>query len=240
MRARGMSERAIAMESGIPRATIRYWLHPPVGHQRASREGCFRCDESRWVLTSSYAYLLGLYLGDGYLALHPRDVWRLRIFQDARYSDLIDLCREVMGSISGTRVGVVQRPGCVEINSYWKHWLHLFPQHGRGRKHERGIALEPWQEEIVAACPKEFIRGLVHSDGCRSINRIWYDSPVEGSRQYAYPRYLFTNASDDIRGLFTVACDQLGVRLTTTNARTVAISRRDDVEFLDTFIGPKS
>jgi hypothetical protein len=37
----------------------------------------------------------------------------------------------------------------------------VFPQHGPGRKHERPIRLEPWQELIVAAHPKAMVRGLI-------------------------------------------------------------------------------
>jgi hypothetical protein len=40
----------------------------------------------------AYVYLLGLYLGDGMLTEMPRHVWRFRIFQDARYTNLIRRC----------------------------------------------------------------------------------------------------------------------------------------------------
>ena len=42
----------------------------------------------------------------------------------------------------------------------------------------------------------------------------------------------------DILGIFCDTCDLLGVHWTTA-PRTVYVSRKDDVEFLDTFIGPK-
>ena len=61
-----------------------------------------------------------------------------------------------------------------------------------------------------------------------------------GRVQYAYPRYFFTNMSADIMGMFTDTCDSLGVHWTRTNFKNVAVSRRADVAFLDTFIGPKS
>ena len=32
-----------------------------------------------------------------------------------------------------------------------------------------------------------------------------------GGKEYAYPRYNFTNASDDIRRLFCETCDATGV-----------------------------
>jgi hypothetical protein len=93
-----------------------------------------------------------------------------------------------------------------EVGSYSPHWPHLFPQHGPGRKHERRIVLEPWQQLIVDRYPGRLLRGLIHSDGCRVVNRIRHPK-----KTYAYPRYFFSNRSADIQGIFTGACDRLGV-----------------------------
>ncbi len=54
--------------------------------------------------------------------------------------------------------------------------------------------------------PEQFIRGLIHSDGSRFINRV----RVKG-KTYEYARYNFSSASDDIRSLFTATCDLLGI-----------------------------
>ncbi len=98
-----------------------------------------------------------------------------------------------------------------------KHWPCLFPQHGPGRKHQRKIELEPWQEEIVSKHPGDFARGLFHSDGCRLINRV--RRPVKGGdRFYEYPRYLFVNMSADIHRLCGEALDRLGVALAVLQA----------------------
>jgi hypothetical protein len=43
----------------------------------------------------------------------------------------------------------------------------LVSAHGPGRKHERVIEFEAWQQEIVTSHPGDFARGLCHSDGCR-------------------------------------------------------------------------
>jgi len=51
---------------------------------------------------------------------------------------------------------------------------------------------------------------------------------------------MFTNASDDIRDLFAEALARLGIHWTKTNARNLSVARREDVAFLDTFVGPKS
>ena len=100
--------------------------------------------------------------------------------------------------------------------------------------------MQPWQQELVDAFPGPLLRGLIHSDGCRALNTIRYIKGNDVIRSYANPRYLFSNNSDDIRRLFTDTCERLGVRWTQTNRFIVAVSRRRDVAFLDTFIGPKS
>jgi hypothetical protein len=108
-----------------------------------------------------------------------------------------------------SKVSAVARTGCTAIKSTSKHWLFLFPQHGPGRKHERVIELEPWQERIVAEQPGDFARGLLHSDGCRGINRV--RRPLkDGDRWYGYPRYLFVNHSIDVLRLCGEALDRLG------------------------------
>jgi hypothetical protein len=244
----GINDCEVGRRLGIPRGTIRDW--------RVSREAgsggrtkfwsgrrdaptCFRCNEG-WFDEEAYAYLLGQYLGDGCLSLLPREVFRLRIVCDVRYPDMID---EIASSTVITRgveqVGFIKRTGCVEVYSDWKHWLCLFPQHGPGRKHERRIELAPWQRDIVDAHPQALVRGLIHSDGCRHVNPIARRLP-SGTKHYRYTRYMFTNVSTDILGIFTGALDQLGVHWTQTTARYIAVSRRDDVAFLDSFIGPKS
>ena len=73
------------------------------------------------------------------------------------------------------------------------------------------------------------------SDGCRVIDRV---RGADGSR-YEYPRYRFTNVSDDIRALFTRACDVVGADWKVMNRYDIAVSRRESVALLDTFIGPR-
>ena len=80
----------------------------------------------------------------------------------------------------------------------------------------------------------EFLRGLIHSDGCRHINRVWH-----GDKSYEYSRYEFSNASGDIRALFCASCDALGIPWRRMNARNVSVARREGVAALDEFVGPK-
>jgi hypothetical protein len=110
----------------------------------------------------------------------------------------------------------------------------LFPQHGPGRKHERRIVLTRWQRDITAAHPRELVRGLIHSDGCRFVanQRV-------GGRTYRYTRYSFSNRSEDIKAIFCEHLDLLGIRWTRPNRCDIAIDRRSEVAKLDSFVGPK-
>ncbi|HEY5889449.1 MAG TPA: hypothetical protein VIW94_01950, partial [Acidimicrobiia bacterium] len=244
----GVNDCEIGRRLGIPRGTIRDWR---VGRNarsggrtkhwsgRRSLASCFRCDGG-WVDEEAYAYLLGAYLGDGWI----RDVWRgvyqLLITCDLKYPDIINEIAAHIVLVRGVdKVGFALSEGCVNVNAYWKHWACVFPQHGPGRKHERPIILLPWQRGIVDAHPKALIRGLIHSDGNRHINPITrhFES---GTRHYRYPRYMFKNASFDILGPFTDALDRLEIHWTKSYERVISVARREDVAYLDTFVGPKS
>jgi hypothetical protein len=117
-------------------------------------------------------------------------------------------------------------------------WPVAFPQHGPGKKHERAIHLTRWQQELVGQFPNEFLRGLIHSDGSRVINRFRINL-ASGPREYAYPRYFFSNLSADIRGLFCTTCDQLGIRWTQSSHKNISVADRRSVALLDSFVGPK-
>lgn len=120
----------------------------------------------------------------------------------------------------------------------WKHWVCLFPQHGPGRKHQRSISLEPWQLEIVDAFPADFLRGLFHSDGARVRN--WATRMVNGEKKrYDYPRWQFSNRSEDIHALCTRALDLLEIPWRRSSAMHLSVSRRDAVARLDELIGSR-
>ncbi len=130
------------------------------------------------------------------------------------------------------RVSIQKLPyNAVVIGCYSKAWPLLFPQHGPGRKHTRKIELARWQREIVERHPKPFLRGLIHSDGCQVLNR------VNGK---GYPRYFFSQVSDDIRSLFCEAYRMVGVEYRLNRWNSVSIARAPSVAILDSFIGPKS
>jgi len=184
-----------------------------------------------------YAYLLGIYLGDGHLVRFPREVFKLTISCDAAYPGLIEAAAAAIQAVlPSNRVGLVRHPvdRCTRVQCYSKLLPLLFPQHGRGRKHERPIRLVPWQAAITEQHPKDLVRGLMHSDGSRFIAR-----QRVGSKIYEYVRYGFANRSDDIKRILCDHLDLLGVRWTRPNQQLIAIDRRAEVAKLDAFIGPK-
>jgi hypothetical protein len=189
----------------------------------------------------SYSYLLGLYLGDGYLAVRHGGRAQLMITCATDYPDLVDACcAAVQLVVPESHVVLYPTPtACVRVVAMSDKWPDAFPQHGPSRKHDRRIVLEPWQREIVDAFPRESLRGLIHSDGCRTVNRFKTKLPSARVAEYAYPRYFFSNLSADIRGLFCEYCERLGIRWTQSNHRNISVSHRRSVSLLDEFVGPK-
>ncbi len=240
----GVPNRTVAGQLNVPYGTIGWWR----SEDRKARGETYEKPTDCPVCTGrefdqvAYAYLLGLYLGDGHIISKSKQ-HHLSIYCNATQTGLIAAAEDAMRKVM-TRPSVSQRhrPGCVEVKSYTRHWACVLPQHGPGKKHERRIALEPWQQEIVDAHPWEFIRGLIHSDGCRLTN--WTTRLVGGERKrYEYPRYFFTSASDDIRGLYTDTLDKLGIAWThctrNGNPYDISVARKASVALLDANVGPK-
>jgi hypothetical protein len=189
----------------------------------------------------AYSYLLGVYLGDGYVGTWPNGHATLVIACDGGYPELIaSRCAAIRLVAPTSRVATYPtQDRSVRIAAPGRWWPAAFPQHGPGRKHERPIVLEPWQRKIVDAFPREFVRGLIHSDGCRTVNRFTTRLPSGRVAEYEYPRYFFSNLSPDIRGLFCEYCERLGIRWTQSNRRNISVSHRRSVAALDDFVGPK-
>ncbi|MEF3115736.1 transcriptional regulator [Streptomyces chrestomyceticus] len=240
----GRSLNSVSRETGISRSALREWRVrlEPLGRPRTE---CVRCASAPRppADAAAYAYLLGLYLGDGCISPHPRGGFVMRIACADAWPGLIDACRTaVLRAGTGNSVCLVRKQGCVMVSCYSAHWPCLFPQHGPGKKHDRPIVLEPWQQHIVDAHPWDFLRGLFHSDGCRITN--WATRLVGGVRKrYEYPRYFFTNASADIVRLCTDTLDAVGVEWRqarhSRRAQNVSVARRASVALMDVHVGPK-
>lgn len=231
----GRSLNSVSKETGISRAAIRSWQRRLEPLPRMATP-----DPGPPADNGAYAYLLGLYLGDGCISAHPRGTgFYLRIACADAWPGLLRECREAVTKVRpGIGVYALQKQGYAMVTSYSRHWPSLFPQHGPGKKHERALTLEPWQRGIVDAYPWQFIRGLIHSDGCRVTN--WTTRLVAGEeKRYEYPRYFFTNLSGDIIRLFTETLDAVGVQWKRAGDRNISIARKASVALMDTHVGPK-
>jgi len=158
----------------------------------ARARGCAPCAHQSPLPARGYAALFGYYLGDGSVSTF-RGRGTLRISCDRTYPRIIDDVSDLIRAVRPEgQVFHVRAPGAIVVQSNWKHWTCLFPQHGPGRKHERALGMAPWQREIWEAYPAAFLRGLFHSDGCRAKN--WTRRRVAGEmKRYDYPRWQFTN-----------------------------------------------
>ena len=96
------------------------------------------------------------------------------------------------------------------------------------------------QLELTQAHPGALIRGSIHSDGCRVVNRFHTKLPSGRVAEYSYIRYFFTSYSPDIRQIFIDHCALLGIRVTQSNHRNLTASHRKSVAILEEVVGPKS
>ncbi|MFE9793466.1 helix-turn-helix domain-containing protein [Streptomyces goshikiensis] len=239
----GTKNAEVARRLNVPVGTIGHWKHADRAKRGecpgAHAPECPRCDGSP-LDAEAYAYTLGLYLGDGHISHYAgHRVPTLRITCDNKWPGLMDSAEKAMRRVFPyNRVCRASKVGCHDLKMSSKHLTCLFPQHGPGRKHERRIVLEDWQQEIVDAHPWAFLRGLIHSDGCRITN--W---TVRNGKRYEYPRYFFTNKSDDIRRLCTDTLTKVGVEWTIlargVDPLNVSIARKASVALMDAHIGPK-
>jgi hypothetical protein len=242
----GHSNCEISRRTGVSRPTIRDWVRGKLPHSFQAKpmlygkpgaiEICATCGGNAHrfdELSTAYVYLLGLYLGDGTISRAPRDVFKLRVFLDLRYPGIVAECEAAIKAVMPyNAVGrLLRESNCYEVYAHSKAWPCLFPQQGPGMKHTRHIWLTDWQQEFADLVPHELLRGLVHSDGCRFINT--------GRGGWRCPRHTFSNTSEDIKGIFCRACDQLGLHWTRAGEKTIYVSRKADVARMDEFIGPK-
>jgi hypothetical protein len=203
--AQGLNDCEISRRMGIPRGTIRDWRRPTYvpRNPEVPSETCPRCWRAAKPMRfapGDYSELLAVYLGDGCITEHARTL-RLLIHLDAKYPQICAETEALLkrcfphNAVSYARPSASSWSGRDDtwhiLSVYSSHLACLFPQHGRGKKHERRIILEPWQERLVWTAPWPFIRGCIRTDGCAFINR----TDVHREQPYEYLSYDFANMS---------------------------------------------
>jgi hypothetical protein len=151
---------------------------------------------------------------------------------DAKYTEIVEDAADLLARVvPENKVGrqTSHEGRMVTLHAYHRHWTCLLPQHGLGKKHDRSIALEPWQQALLDKAPWSFLRGCIRSDGCVFINR---------TGKYAYESYDFANLSQDLLDLFAATCDHVGVEYR-RYARSIRIYRRASVALMLEHVGRK-
>ncbi|MEU4473003.1 transcriptional regulator [Micromonospora sp. NPDC023888] len=234
LRARGHTIHAVARTLSLPYATVRHWcVDRPAPAKPGSEPQCFRCrpDVENPTDPAAYAYLLGRYLGGGQLTVAPQ----VPVLRIASRPPLADACEVAMRAVLPARVRRLAQQGRVSVESSGRHWPCLLPQHGPDQRHHRPIILTEWQRSMLERHPGDLLRGLFHSAGRRSANRV----TVRG-RAYVYPRYLFGNESTDVMRLCQWSLDLLGVAWRMSRHDSLSVARRGAVAELDRHVGPRS
>src|SRR2546426_7929926 len=82
---------------------------------------------------AAYSYLLGMYLGDGYICRTPR-TYRFHVSLHQRQGRVIERVAQAITALRpGRPVGFRRRGAVTIVNAYSNAWSVLFPQHGAGR-----------------------------------------------------------------------------------------------------------
>lgn len=234
----GLSDYEVARRTGVSRSSVQRWRTQGQSQAVAPQAPPCWCPPE----PTSYAYLLGIYLGDGYLLNGHAPSPTLEVSLDPSYPRIVDECAVAIERVAGAPPRTSRRKtsngGAIRLVATSAVWPLAFPQHGPGKKHERPIRLKPWQKAVVDQFPGQLLRGLIHSDGARVVNRFTVHLAT-GPREYRYTRYFFTNLSTDIRGVFCDACDCTGIRWTQSSPKNISIAERRSVALLDAFVGPK-
>src|SRR5882672_3704447 len=123
---KGLGARRAARRLGVPLPTIRDWYAgklPRAYRLIANGTICPSCEQDEHrvdELGPAYVHLLGLYLGGGSISKHRRGVFRLRVFLDKKYPQIVEECvASMQATVPDNRVHVLLTPSnCYSVSSY--------------------------------------------------------------------------------------------------------------------------
>ena len=150
----GLSDYEISRRTGVGRATVQRWRLRGIPADQLEIPIVIKPESWDQADREAYAYLLGLYLGDGYVGTIGR-THSLVIACDIRYRQVNEQVVATISRFSPRPPSVLRPKGTngVRITSYWKAWPLFFPQHGPGSKIDRKI------EELTTKSIDEFLSG---------------------------------------------------------------------------------
>jgi transcriptional regulator with XRE-family HTH domain len=238
----GLNLSKISKKLGISRSTIRYWTSGKLKNNILKLENF---NPEKYIIEnkieSVYSYVLGLYLGDGYINKQGR-TYKIRFFLDGKYKTLNDFVRKNLsllfpknsiGTLKTKKINSTDTS--MEIISCHNNYItSLFPQHGPKKKHQRSIILEEWQLKIIE--PSYLLTGLFHSDGSYYLNNKTKKN-----------EYSFSNYSLEIIQIFKNCLEHYNVsnficktRINKNIKYQIFVTKKESVEKLNSLIGTKN
>lgn len=204
----GLNRCQISRQTNIPLSTLRKWLNHDDFNLRDDRNAVKITDIiNDKIRREAYSFCLGIYLCDGYIVQSKQHrVPNITFYNDYQYPiNTREWCDKIQIIFPENKVNCKKKPSsnCVIVKVYNNCIWDLFPQHGKGKKHDRKLILEDWQKEIIKEFPEEFIKACVQSDGCIYIQKV-------SNRQYH--RHNFINKSEDIIDFFLWALSLVGIQ----------------------------
>lgn len=239
----GNNKSEIHRITGIPRSTVTNWIHPTyirkTDFPRNSYTPITNFDEhfNTPEKRAAYSFILAVYLCDGWINQKSR-IPRILLINDAKYSKNIEEWRENLAIIFPNNIINVKKrtkSNSVDVSCYSKQLNEIFPQSGKGPKHDRKMVLMDWQETIIQEYPEKFIRGCIQSDGCIYHQKVG---------NYAYKRYNFINKSEDVIDFFLRALNFKGIKKEKYFQKNrglfvVQNFKKDDLSILENIISNK-
>jgi hypothetical protein len=201
----------IARIMNIPRPSLKYFFN----EKHKSTRGIDKTIDYSYIidnnLVKEYSYILGLYLGDGYIDKMPR-TYRLRIALDYKYHNLNDFAQKMLETFfSKNKINRLikkykDKNSHINLVVYNNDIIKgLFPQIGDGKKHTRDVSLKDWQWNIIDY--NYLFLGLFHSDGSYYLSK--------NRKTYIYS---FKNRSEDILNIYKKCCDNMFLNYYETNS----------------------
>ncbi len=186
----GYSDRKISMKLSIDRSTVKKYKNISSDNTPKTFSSIIDIDDN---VKKFYAYILGLYLGDGDISKYAR-TYRLRLyFHSINDRDVIERAVYSLSKLfPKNKISTYDQlhAKCTVVSVYNSAIPELFPQHGSGKKHSRCVSLTNSQINILdKKCSKFLLAGLHDSDGS------FY---LEANRE----RFMFANTSIDIINLY--------------------------------------
>jgi hypothetical protein len=144
LRDQGWNNCQIADELNIPRSTVRDIARRYADVSQLAEEDDSKSSGCRFESCHrQYAYLLGMYLGDGYINRMPK-CERLRITCDAKYPGIVkEVKQNLRDLMPENKVGVIKKKGCVEQRrkKSLKNLRNIFSRHAHPQGKPCGFRL---------------------------------------------------------------------------------------------------